>query len=133
MLIYLGRPEEAEALVRASLMLAPPTHGFRLTWLTYLALALAQQDRWPEAAETLRASLDGQAFLPVPVRLALLAGMLERAGDVEGARMAARQAVGQNPDLGLAWFRANPFSTHPVFAARHAGLLAAMEAAGLPE
>jgi Tfp pilus assembly protein PilF len=133
MLVFLGRPEEGEALVRANLSLAPPTHGFRLTWLTYLSLALAQQERWGDAAEALRASLDGQAFLPVPVRLALLAGILERAGDRDGARLAARQAMAQNADLRVEWFRANPFSDHPAFVARQETLLAAMAAAGLAE
>lgn len=133
MLLLLGQPEEAEAPIRTTLALAPPGHGFRLTWLTYLALTLAHQQRWAEAAATLRASLDGQAFLPVPVRLAYLAALLELSGDGEAARIAAAQAMAQNPELGIGWFRAQALSDHPGFAARQEALLTAMRTAGMAE
>lgn len=133
MLLLLGRPEEAEAPIRTALALAPPNHGFRLTWLTYLALTLAHQQRWAEAAEALRGSLEGQAFLPIPVRLAFLAAVLELSGQHEAAGIAARQAMTLNPTLGLAWLRVNPLSDQPAFAARQAALFDAMRAAGLAE
>ena len=133
MLLLLGQPEAAEAQIRTTLALAPPGHGFRLTWLTYLALTLAHQERWEEAAGTMRASLEGQAFLPVPVRLALLAGILQNAGDVEAARIAAAQAAAQNAEATTGWFRARPLSDHPAFLARQERILVGMRGAGLAD
>ncbi|WP_203075139.1 winged helix-turn-helix domain-containing protein [Falsiroseomonas ponticola] len=133
MLLFLGQPEAAEAQIRTTMALAPPGHGFRLTWLTYLSLALAHQQRWAEAVEAMRASLDGQAFMPVPVRLALLSGLLARLGEWEAARIAATQAMAQNAEVTIGWFRAQPLSDHPGFLARQEPILVAMREAGLAE
>jgi Tfp pilus assembly protein PilF len=131
MLLLLGRADEAEAPIRTTLALAPPSHGFRLTWLTYLGLVLGHQGRFAEAAETLRASMDGQAFLSVPVRLALLSAALLLSGEPEAARIAAASAASQNADLGIGWFRTNAMSEDAAYLRRQEVLLAAMREAGL--
>ncbi len=134
MLVLLGRAEEAEPLISASLA-AAPDHPFRVVWTFYLGmvdLLLARGDHGAARLGTvvgLRA-----AGLGIEHATLMFAAALVRTGRVAEARVFVGEMRSRDPGLSQARLMAAPLwpTRNPVFLAQQGRIIAALVEAGLP-
>lgn len=132
MRLMLGQGEDAAAPVLASLA-AEPSLLFAGTWNTYLGLIALHLGEGDHGVARLRTGLDHDAFMPRPERLTYLVAALQLSGEAAAAQALAREIAARHPWITQRWFGSRALSDHPTYRTQFARILAALDAAGLPE
>lgn len=130
-LILLGRPEEAEPHLRASLAAAPLDHGLRGSWHHYLGLVGLHLGRGDYGASEFRLALCARCSDPEN-RALHLAAALAHLGQLAEARVLVGEARQRAPGLTVEALRAEAPSRHPAYRAQRERLLEGLALAGLP-
>lgn len=135
MMAQLGRAEDGEILLRAALIIAPPTHPFRPSWYYYLGMIDLLLGRGDHGVGWLRRAQDsgGGAYLDAYRFDLTLAAALAQAGQSEAAAALVREILARQPDLTLEKLRASPpwGSRHPVFKAQLERVFEGLSMAGV--
>jgi DNA-binding winged helix-turn-helix (wHTH) protein/Tfp pilus assembly protein PilF len=134
MLVLLGRAEEGETLIAASLA-AAPDHLFRSTWQFYLGMVDLLLARGDHGAARLGAVVGHHAAgLGIEHAALMFAAALAGTGKVAEARVFVAEMRQRDPGLTQARLMATPLwpTRSPVFLAQQARIVAALGEAGLP-
>lgn len=132
LLIWLGRAEEAEAPLRASIAL-DPQNGFRGDWQTWLGLVDLLLGRGDHGVEHFRAALPHTGTYTAESRRLYLAAALALGGRVDDARAVAAEVLARDSGLSMAAFRRAPGSDNPVYRAQIENLYRGLALAGVPD
>lgn len=134
LLVLLGRAEEGEAYLRATLAAAPQRHPLRRGWEFYLGVAELLRER-DERGLTALSRVMGRPVVGLDsARTTLLfAAALVRNGRIEEAAQFVREVRERTPELTLARLRVEPFwlSRHSTFLAQQEKVLEALALAGM--
>lgn len=132
MMLLLGRGDEAEGPVRASLA-AGPNPQVAGAWFSFLGLIQLHRGTADHGVAMLRESLPYEAFISRAERMIYLAAALEADGQAGEAAALAGELAERHPGMGLRWFAGRSFSDHPAYVAQFATILESLRRAGLPE
>ena len=131
LLPMLGRAEEGEAPLRASIALAPES-AFRGTWQVWLGQIDLLLGRGDHGARHFRAALSQPGTHTAGARRLYLAAALALNGRVEDARALTAEVLASEPGFSVDVFRRAPGSDSPVYRAQIENLYRGLALAGLP-
>jgi Flp pilus assembly protein TadD len=130
MKVYLGRAEEAPALVAEAIRLGP--RDTRLCeWYYYLGVADFHLGKLAQCVEHLRRSAElNPNYAVPPLYLTAASALLGYEAEAAEARARILELL---PKFSLAKFHAAPFSDNPVYLAQRERQIEGLRKAGLPE
>jgi DNA-binding winged helix-turn-helix (wHTH) protein/tetratricopeptide (TPR) repeat protein len=132
MLMLLGRAEEAEAPLRASIAL-DPRNGFRSSWQVNLGLVELYLGRPGHGAEAFRGTLALRGLVAPEIRRLYLAAALALEGRDEDARAVVADVLSREPRYSIATFRRASAIGAPASSAYRERLYRGLALAGLPD